>query len=110
MIPAHPGSRHMPIERLTLTAQVLEFGRARVRGAAHDEDFLVLVRQEGSDRVIAKVGMDGDRIRSPGFEYGVRIGLRGAAHVATLGIENHWTVLRQCGERLVEQPARLPSP
>src|SRR5436309_2021897 len=54
--------------------------------------------------------MDGDGVSAPGLERRVGVCLRGAAHVATFGVEDHGAILGQRGHRLVEQPAGLPPP
>jgi len=47
--------RHAAIDR-----QVLELAGPGVGGAGEDEDQLLLALQEGSERLAAEVGVDGD--------------------------------------------------
>jgi hypothetical protein len=67
--------------------EVLEVGRARVRGA--DEDERAAAVEEGRERVTTEQRVRGDGVGAEGVVERLGVGLGGDADVATLSVEQH---------------------
>ena len=78
------------VQRFAINHLLLQIGAAGVRRAAQQDHALVGVFCERRDRIAAKIRINCYRIGAIAFKrfYCVEVGR--AAHIATLGVENHW--------------------
>ena len=94
---------HAHIERPTVSVEVLQARRARIRRSAHDVNTAILIARVLLDRVGAEVRVDGGGVHPERREGRERIGAHGVAHVTALGVEQKRSargLVAQLGERL----------
>ena len=84
---ARRAGKAAPFTLVSAHGEILQLARARIRGAAEDEDAAVCAAEERLQRVVAQVGLGCHRVGAVDIEERAGVRLAGATDVAALGVE-----------------------